>query len=233
MPVDQQDLAYSLASLNLSAVMCQGFEDDAYGAVLGLLHFRQLSLTARQAWVTAVSRAAAERSATTTFRSSASVFYSSLLQTRLVAFGGGLDGTSINDSRRLVMAPWCLTDAEFARCYVYVKDGAEPVLPEFDRSLMSDEQAEVANWTFSVGQYAATQFLKKYAPEIIGAVEVTLERLSLAILIGQGVKQLVDWALKEISKADLSRRYEIDSRRRNYLNIPKTGTGYVAAAGAR
>ncbi|MDE1149830.1 MAG: hypothetical protein PW843_25045 [Azospirillaceae bacterium] len=214
MPINQQDFHNSLASLNLSPMMCLGFEEDAYGATLGLLHFRELSLGNRHAWDTAVSRAAAERNPTSGFRSGAAVFYGMLHQTRRTTFGNSLDNAGINVSERLVAAPWCLTEAEFQYCLVYVRDGAEPVLKDYDPSLMTDGQEAVAGWLFSFGQLALTEFLKRYAPEAIGAVSVTLERLSWPLLIANGAKTAIDYMLKEKTKNEMMRRYEIDARRR-------------------
>ncbi|MDZ5647160.1 hypothetical protein [Nitrospirillum sp. BR 11828] len=234
MPINTQDFHNSLASLNLSPMMCLGFEEDAYGAVLGLLHFRELSLSNRHAWDTAVARAAAERNPASGFRSSASVFYGMLRQTRQTTFGNGLDNASIQASERLVAAPWCLSEAEFQYCLVYVRDGASPVLKDYDHSLLSEDQEFWAPWVFSVGQTALTQFLKRYTPEMIAAVEVTLERLSLPLLIASGIKTALDYVLAKITKAQMLQRYEIDARRRDYLRGSKRdGGGYVASAGAR
>lgn len=230
MPIDQQDFLNGLATLNLSPTMCLGFEDDAYGAMQGLLNFRRMGVSTRHAWDVAVATAAAERNASSGFRSSANVFYGALRQTRENTFGNGLDDTSIQSSDRLVLAPWCLSEAEFEYCFVYIRDGTEPVLKDYDRSLMTDDQIAIGRWSFSAGQL----FLKTYYPTIMGPISAILERLTVPIFVGNTIISAVNYGLKQISKPEMIRRYEIDARRREYLRGATRGGGaYVASGGAR
>jgi hypothetical protein len=75
--MDQTDFANSLATLNLSAVMCRGFEEEAFGAIQGLFRFRALTDGGRHAWDKAVTRAMADRIPTGQ-RTSRAFFYSML-----------------------------------------------------------------------------------------------------------------------------------------------------------
>ena len=215
--MDQTDFANSLATLNLSAVMCRGFEEEAFGAIQGLFRFRALTDGGRHAWDKAVTRAMADRIPTGQ-RTSRAFFYSMLRQLRFVAYGTGSDLKSINDSEALVANPWTLSDTEFAYCYVYVRDGNDAVLKEYDKGLLSADEKTVGSWVLTVGQYTLTKFLKTAAPEFMTETGAVLEGLSGWILAAQIVKEAVGFALKKYSARDLRRRYELDSVRREHLN---------------
>ncbi|WP_044562344.1 hypothetical protein [Azospirillum sp. B4] len=231
MLLNQQDFHNSLASLNLSPVMCMGFEEDAYGAIYGLLNFRSLNIDARHAWDVAISRAAlANAGSTGGFHSPQQVFYSMLRQTRAVAFGNGLDDKSINNSDSLVACPWCLTDKEFEYCYVYVNDSKAVKIEQFDRSFLSDDQKTYAGLAFSGGQILLGKMLSKYAPEMFAAVETTVTRLTVVTFVASVLYTLIQLALEKKTAQEMKRIYAIDARRREYLKSVGQGTyrGLVA-----
>ncbi|MDE1146881.1 MAG: hypothetical protein PW843_09700 [Azospirillaceae bacterium] len=210
--------------------MCIGFEENAYGAIYGLLNFRFLSLDARHAWDIAVSEAASLRSETSSFRSRENVFYGLLRQTRLGAFGVNTDNKSINDSSYLVANPWCLTDREFEYCYVYVNDGNAVSIEEFDKSFLNKDQQEWLGIGMPVGQYFLLKMLKQYAPKVILIGEGVAERLSLPLMVAGVVKAVADHFLDKWEAKEMKRLYSIDAVRREYLKSIDQGTyrGLVA-----
>lgn len=172
--MEETDFGNTLETLGLSPLQCNGFEEEAFGAMYGLLHFRAMSVIAQHAWDAVVRRGMADRSPTTGRRVSLGVFYMELQQLRFNAYGIDLDF----DSESLVANPWSLSDTEFAYCYTYVRDGNKADLKEYDKHLLNEDERYWTGFAYTGGSFLLGEFLKRAAPGIFVATGAIIQRLS-------------------------------------------------------
>ncbi len=233
--IDQTDFANTLTTLNLSAVMCKGFEQEAYGGMIGLIQFRYHTDGFRLGWDRACRKWANENPSPPggPFFSPHKTFFRSLMMARAAAFGNGTTLKDINDSDALTANPWSLTDPEFERCVAYVRNKDDPKLAEFDKSLLSENQKYALQIGGPLAQKAMGSFMAEAAPELVAATGELLEMAAWPLAIAGAALSLAQFGLAKVTHAENIRRYQIDGVRREYLTQAGRGTFRFSNVGGK
>ena len=217
----QTQLRNYLETLKISPYSCAGFEEEALGACMGLVHYLSMTPQQQVAWLTAVYNAAQNTSGTLQAGpANKSFFYHAVLSRKKVAFG-------------MDFRPWDLERIDPVDCPWALP---EPVFRALDREVIqgrglagrkqiqwSDVVDGIAGWTkdhggatpiAGLGLLAIRSLIKKYAPRLAAVV---FGEWTLPVLAAVGFTAILfeNWAIR-LNNAEAASNFAVDRRRRDY-----------------
>lgn len=220
MSIDQVDFSNTMRTIGWNTQAVQGFEQEAYGAALSLIHYiDHLTPAGRLAWAQA-NNAASRKGQSGIQKTKDGTYLSWLNQLRLQVYGLGVDDESVTEQPMRVQAPWSLSDAEFSYCMLYIKTGRAPDESKFEKQYLNATEQMVAGKVEDSLRSQALQYLELGAAAVGGTAlraYFTVQRSWVG-----GVVLTIAWAAlsAELAKrelATLTARYTLDEQRRLYL----------------
>ncbi len=230
--MDQVDFQNTMRTLGWSSQAVQGFEADAYGAALCLIHYiDHLTPAGRIAWANASMRAShiGQQGIRRTREGS---YLSWLNQLRMSVYGLGFDDESVTKQTMRVSNPWSLSDAEFTYCMLYIRTGREPDTDKFQKKYLAPLESKVAGKLTDTLEGEALKYLETAAITLGGAAIGAFFKFKNSTIGGAVIGFAFDMLKETMAKqmlADLTARYESDEARRLYL-VPKGLSSYVKVA---
>jgi hypothetical protein len=233
MNFDKVDFANSLRTVGWNTAAVQGFEQDAYGATLLLIHFiDHLTPAGRLAWARS-NNMASDVGQRGIQKTKEGFFLGWLNQLRLGVYGTAFDNESVTKQPSRVSSPWSLNDAEFTYCMLYIKTGRAPDPAKFEKRFLSANAQMIAGKVEDTLKKKALEYLQKGAIAVGGAAVETFFKIKGStvggLVLDVGWNLLSD-QLAKVQLADLTARYAIDETRRMYL-VPKGLSAYQQISG--
>lgn len=174
-PLKTHLLSY-LETLCIGPGSCKGFEDEALGACMGLVHYLSMSAPQQVAWLTAVQNATMNSTGTLDpGPANKSFFYHAILNRKNSAFGYNLAPWNLRDIDP-VDYPWALLEPLFRSLDKEIKRGKGlAAVPEIK---YEEVVAKIVGWNdkhgaatpiAGVGILLVRKLVQKYAPKLVAA----------------------------------------------------------------
>ena len=219
MAVSPQLQAY-LATLKISPDSCKGFEMEALGACMGVVHYLSMKDDQRLAWLTAIQTASFNSAGTLTAGpDNKSFFYIAVLHRKNAAYGMAIKPWKA-DFIDPVEYPWALPEEVFRKLDAEVIQGKG--LAAGKQTQWSDVVQAGADMVKSkggatpiagLGIFALKRLITRYAPRL-AAVVFSEWTVPVLLALGFTAVTLQNMAVR-VRNADAKQNFAVDRRRRD------------------